>query len=73
MSDAAYHREGSNLSLGLQWSDLENPVWFTEILASEHQQAREKVISVHLMLSSRIADMEPNSLKYLKMSGSAFS
>lgn len=43
-SDAAYQREGSNLSLGLQRSDLENPVWFTGILALEHQQAREKVI-----------------------------
>lgn len=72
-SNTAYQQEGSNLSLGLQRSDLENPIWFTVILALEHQQAREKVLSGRLMLSSRIADAEPNSLKYSKMSGSAFS
>lgn len=72
-SDTAYQQEGSNLSLGLQRSDLENPIWFTGILALEHQQAREKVLSGRLMLSSRVADVEPSSLKYSKMSGCAFS
>lgn len=62
-SDAAYQQGGSNLSLGLHRSDLENPVWFTGILALEHQQAREKVTSGRLILSSRIADAEPSSLK----------
>lgn len=73
MSDEVCRQEGTNLSPGLQRSDLENPVWFTGILALEYQQAREKVISGCLTVSSRIADAEPSSLKYLKMSGSVFS